>query len=135
MTAELLIKDLDYADGFDAVILPGGMPGATHLDESHEVGKLLDFAVKKEILVAAVCAAPLVLGKRGYLKGKNATCYPGYEDYLKGAHLKTERVVHDGRFITSRGPGTSAYFAFEILSVLKNEEITEKVKTSMLYHV
>lgn len=131
--ADTLIKEIELDDGVKAVVLPGGMPGTTHLDESKDVDRLLHEAVKKELLVAAVCAAPLVLGKRGFLKGKRATCYPGFEDHLKGAVLSENRVEHDGRFITSRGAGTAAYFAFEILKVLKNEAIAEKVRTSMIY--
>lgn len=133
VTVDELIKDITLNEDVEAIILPGGMPGTTHLDESKEVDKLLQEAFNKELLVAAVCAAPLVLGKRGYLKGKRATCFPGFEDYLKGALLSEERVVCDGKIITSRGPGTSAYFAFEILRVLKNDEIANKVKASMLF--
>lgn len=135
VTADKIIKDLDFADVNQALILPGGMPGATHLDESKEVNKLLTHAFTGKIIVAAICAAPLVLGKRGYLNGKRATCYPGFEDYLKGAILSTERVVRDGEIITSRGAGTAAYFAFELLDILKNETISEKVRSSMLYPV
>lgn len=131
--ADALIGEAALDETVEAVILPGGMPGTTHLDESRDVDRLLHDAVKKELLVAAVCAAPLVLGKRGFLKGKRATCFPGFEDYLKGAILSENRVEHDGNFITSRSAGTAAYFAFEILKVLKNEAIADKVKMSMIY--
>lgn len=131
--ADALIGEVALDETVEAVVLPGGMPGTTHLDESRDVDRLLHDAVKKELLVAAVCAAPLVLGKRGFLKGKRATCFPGFEDYLKGAILSENRVEHDGNFITSRSAGTAAYFAFEILKVLKNEAISAKVKQSMIY--
>lgn len=133
VTADALIGEISLDETAEAVVLPGGMPGTTHLDESRDVDRLLHEAVKKDLLVAAVCAAPLVLGKRGFLKGKRATCFPGFEDHLKGAILSENRVEHDGNFITSRSAGTAAYFAFEILKVLKNEAIAAKVKTSMIY--
>lgn len=131
--ADRLIKEVELESDIKAVVLPGGMPGTTHLDESKDVDRLLNEAIKKGLLVAAVCAAPLVLGKRGFLKGKRATCYPGFENYLKGAEVSENRVEHDGNIITSKGAGTAAFFAFEILKVLKNETIADKVRTSMLY--
>ena len=82
-------------DDYDAVILPGGMPGATNLDASAFTDKILASVNKKGGLIAAICAAPLVLGRRGMLVGKNATCYPGFENELAGASCSPTAVVCD----------------------------------------
>ena len=97
------IPDVMYRDSDpDMIILPGGMPGSTNLDESRIVDTALKIAKKKGAYLCAICAAPMVLGKRGYLDGKKAICYPGFEQYLKGAEISGECVVRDGNIITAK---------------------------------
>ena len=101
----------------EAVILPGGMPGTTHLDESPIVDAALCAAHGQNAYLCAICAAPMVLGKRGYLKGKRATCYPGFEAYLEGAEIGGY-VIRDGKVITAAGMGVAQEFGLEIVSAL-----------------
>ena len=91
MAAQSVPEDLEM------VILPGGMPGAKHLDGSALVERYLKTADAKGAYMAAICAAPMVLGKRGYLAGKKAVCYPGFEEYLQGAEVCSCAVAVDGK--------------------------------------
>ena len=127
------IPDIMYRDSSpDMIILPGGMPGSTNLDESKTVDAALRVAAKKGAFLAAICAAPLVLGKRGYLEGKNAVCYPGFEEYLKGATVsESETVVKDGNVITAKGMGVALEFGLELVRALKDDETAEKIKGSV----
>lgn len=105
------------AASMEAVILPGGMPGTTHLDASPLVDAALKLAYSQDAYLCAICAAPLVLGKRGYLTGKRATCYPGFEQYLTGATVGGA-VIRDGRVITAVGMGVAQQFGLELVSAL-----------------
>ena len=102
------VVNCDFYDA-DLVLLPGGMPGAATLEKCPELRKLvLDFAEKNKP-IAAICAAPMILGKLGLLKGRKATCYPGFEQYLEGAECTGAPVERDGNIITGKGPGAPAY--------------------------
>lgn len=116
------------------IVLPGGMPGALGLSNCQP---LLDRIVKEnqaKTTIAAICAAPMVLGKAGVLQGKNATIYPGMENELNGAKPSTEKVCIDGNIITSQGPATAMAFAFALLEVVSGKEKSDTVKKSMLVH-
>ena len=114
----------------EAVILPGGMPGTTNLDTSPVVEKTLELAAAKAAYLCAICAAPLVLGKRGYLNGKRATCYPGFEEYLTGATVGG-KVIRDGRIITAAGMGVAQEFGFEIISALVSPEKAGEIREAI----
>ena len=118
---------------YDGVILPGGMPGTNHLREDARVIDIVKTFAKEDRLVAAICAAPTVLGYAGVLEGKNACCYPGMEDGLTGANKKTDEVVKDGNIITSRGLGTAIPFALAIISYFLGEEKAKQVSNSIVY--
>jgi len=122
-----------YREEFEAVILPGGMPGAKNLGESRELLELLEVSFRKGILCAAICAAPVVLAKAGILKGKRAACYPGYESQLEGALCSEETVVRDGNIITSRGVGTAIAFALEIIDTLLGGDKALQVAKAVLF--
>lgn len=111
----------------EAVIFPGGMPGASNLDASPFTDEVLSFAERDGAYVAAICAAPMILGKRGLLKGKDATCYPGFEKYLEGASLFDASVVVDGNTVTADGMGSALDFAFELAALLKGEDEKERL--------
>ena len=113
-----------------AVILPGGMPGTTNLDASPTVERALELAAAKGSYLCAICAAPLVLGKRGYLNGKRATCYPGFEEYLTGATVGG-KVIRDGRIITAAGMGVAQEFGFEIISALVSPEKAGEIRAAI----
>lgn len=117
----------------DAFLLPGGMPGTKNLKSSKVVCDILVRAYENEKLVGAICAAPSVLGACGILKGKKATCYPGFEQELIGADVRMDAVVVDGTVVTSRGVGTALDFGLKILSLLTNEENSKNIKESILY--
>ena len=119
-------------EGLDMVILPGGMPGTTNLGESEKVAQYVDYCVKNDKYVCAICAAPMVLGKLGVLEGKNAVCYPGCEGGLTGANIVKEAVVVDGKVVTSMGPGTATEFALKIVELVKGKAVSDQVRSDML---
>ncbi len=126
MTAEELVDEKPTA-----VILPGGMPGTTNLDASSIVHKALDDANREGALVAAICAAPMILGKRGDLRGKEAICFPGFEDDLGGAILSTAKVARDGRYITAAGMGVALDFGLAIVAYFCGEEKAAALKAAV----
>jgi len=117
------------------IILPGGTPGTTNLDNSSRVHEIIEYCIKNNILIGAICAAPTILGKAGLLKNKSACCYPGCENDLKCAILSQDDVCVDDNIITSKGPGTAMQFGFALLEYLKGEDITRVVMNSMQYQV
>lgn len=130
--ADELYGQSDYMDG-DMIVLPGGMPGTTHLKNHEELRKVL-FAYKDAgKYLAAICAAPSVYGWNGMLKGKKATCYPGFEEELLGADATGEGVVTDGQFITSKGLGTAIDFSLELIKLLVNKETAENIAKAVQY--
>lgn len=125
------IEEVD-PEKMELLMLPGGI-GHEILDASNEVHGLINYAVANGLYIAAICAAPSILGKKMLLEGKKATCFPGYEKYLYGADVVPDKAVVDGKFITAKGAGAAADFGFEMLTVLKNRETAEKVKEIMQY--
>jgi len=119
----------------DAVLIPGGLPGATNLAASRETGALLSAMARGGKIVAAICAAPaVVLSPLGLLAGKRFTCYPGLEkDADPTAQWSADRIVIDGNLITSRGAGTAALFAFAVISQLLSQAEAKKVSQAVLY--
>ncbi|MBQ8381205.1 MAG: DJ-1/PfpI family protein [Clostridia bacterium] len=117
---------------YDAVILPGGMPGATNLDSAEFTDRIINAVTEKGGRIAAICAAPLVLGRRGLLRGKKAVCYPGFEDELTGAEVIFDGVVTDGNITTARGMGVALPFACELVALLASKEAAEKISRSIM---
>ena len=117
----------------DMIILPGGGTGTQNLKDNKDVIDALKDYSAKDKYIAAICAAPSVLGVNGLLKGKTAVCYPGFESQLEGAVIGTDPVVIDGKIITSKGPGTAMEFALVLLSILKGVEVSQNVKSGLLY--
>ena len=131
LECDITPEEIDYTD-IDAVILPGGLPGAEHLDASPVTNKLLDTVLRRGGHVGAICAAPSILGRRGLLKNKRATCYPGFERELFGAdRTRNDAVATDGNITTARSVGVAKEFALELVKVLAGEEkmreISEKI--------
>ena len=133
ITIQADIPDVLYRDSSpDMIILPGGMPGSTNLDESKTVDAALRAGARKGAFLCAICAAPMVLGKRGYLEGKRAICYPGFEEDLKGAEVNGgDTVVRDGNIITAKGMGVALDFGLELVRALKDDGTAEKIKASV----
>lgn len=119
---------------FDMLVLPGGLPGADHLDRDPRIHQLLQRLTEQDKYTAAICAAPKVLASAGLLKGRRATCYPGAVDSaaLGDTNLLDEAVVVDGRLITSRGPGTAMDFALALIEQLLGSEKRQQVEAPLL---
>ena len=130
ITSDTLIDKVS-ADDFDVIILPGGYPGFVNLGNSEQVLKLVKGMSDRNKYVTAICGAPSVLTKAGVIQGKRATIFPGMEGTLTGAKCSDERVVIDGKVITSQGPGTAMEFTIKLVEVLagksKAEEVTREV--------
>ena len=122
-------------DKLDMLVLPGGMPGTTNLAACEKLTEALKKADQDKRGLAASCAAPSVLGDLGFLKGKKAVCYPGFESRLTGAEVLAVPVVTDGHITTSRGMGTAIAFALELTKRLKDEETAKQVGRSIIYNV
>lgn len=112
-TVETLPNELPHM-----VFLPGGMPGATNLRNEPVVCRITEAVFAQGGFVAAICAAPFILGELDLLHNKEATCYPGFEDRLHGAILSDKKVVRDGNVITAAGMGAALPFATELVSAL-----------------
>ena len=133
ITVQADMPDTMFADSTpEMVILPGGMPGSKNLDESRVVDTALRVAARKNAYIAAICAAPFVLGKRGLLAGKEAICYPGFEKELAGARISEKKVVRDGKIITAAGMGVALEFGLALVAALKGEEVAESVRRAVL---
>ena len=111
----------------DALILPGGMPGASNLNDSEAVKEALLGQYREGRIVAAICAAPMVLGGLGLLKGRKATCYPGFEPKLIGANVTGEAVEVSDNVITGKGPGLVMNFGLALVAAIKNDAVAEEV--------
>jgi len=118
---------------YDMVVLPGGMPGAEHLDNDPRIHGLLHRMADSGKFIAAICAAPKVLANAGLLAGRRATSYPGYVDRmnLPDVAYQQEPVVQDGRVITSRGPGTAMDFALTLIEQLVGKEKRDQVEAGL----
>lgn len=127
--ADKCFEDMDH---YDMLIAPGG-GGAWVLRDDQRVTDLFKKYFEEDKYVAAICAAPMVLGKAGIVKGKNVTSYPGeeIESYLKEGNYKEDAVVIDGKMITSRGPATAMAFAYALVEILGKD--AESLKEGMLY--
>lgn len=132
MEADALMEDVDLSK-YDGVVLPGGMPGTNHLKADERVLSAIKTFAKDNKLVAAICAAPTVLGYAGLLEGKKATCYPGMEDGLLGATKETKEVVEDGNIITSRGLGTAVAFGLSVVSYFTDEKTAQNLGNAIVY--
>jgi 4-methyl-5(b-hydroxyethyl)-thiazole monophosphate biosynthesis len=132
LVADALIKDC-AGKTYDCIALPGGMPGAEHLRDCAVLTELLKEQDKAGRLIAAICAAPaVVLAHHGLLKGRKATCYPSAQDKLPDKSAAGQRVVVDGHFVTSQGPGTALEFALALVEVLFGPERKKQVAEPML---
>lgn len=123
--------EIDKSDG---LILPGGMPGAKNLFLHEGLRKALVNHSEKRTLIAAICAAPMVLGRHNLLEGRRATCYPGFEEHLRGAEIINVGICEDDNLITAQGPAFASDFAFAIASRFVDSATLAQVKDGMLFH-
>jgi 4-methyl-5(b-hydroxyethyl)-thiazole monophosphate biosynthesis len=128
--ADMFIDEIDV-DGFDGILLPGGMPGSVNLRDDERVINMVKSLDKDGKLVSAICAAPIVLERAGVLKGRKATSYPGFGEEMPSCNYVDDRVVVDNNTITGKGPGAALEFAFEVVDYLAGEEMVNKLKGEM----
>ncbi|MDE6961065.1 MAG: DJ-1/PfpI family protein [Lachnospiraceae bacterium] len=130
--ADVCLKDADFGQT-ELLVLPGGMPGTKHLGACQKLTELLTQFYKDQKKVAAICAAPSVLGDLGILKGKKAACYPGFEERLAGAEVVYDKVAADGNVTTSRGMGTAIAFSLSLVEQLVSREKALELKKGIIY--
>ncbi len=131
VNADINIDRFEINEGIEGVILPGGMPGTTNLLAEERVLEAIRYCSDNDKFVCAICAAPMVLGKLGILKGKKATCFPGFEGDLEGAIVTGKHVAVDGKVITAKGAGCALEFGFAIVGAVKGEKAADNVATAM----
>lgn len=132
ITADATIDEIDFSKA-DVLFLPGGMPGTRHLSECKLLCDALVKANEEGRRLAAICAGPSVLGGLGILKGKRATCYPGFEGALSGAEVCGDGVVTDGHVTTARGLGYALDLGLELTRLLTDEKTADHIKAAIQY--
>lgn len=128
--ADIGLDQLNTAD-MSMLVIPGGLPGTTNLDHLEQMDELLRKAAEQNCYIAAICAGPSVPGKRGYLNGKKAICYPGFESELHGAEICRQRVVQDGNMITAIGAGACIEFGLTLVRVLLGDATADRIRESI----
>ncbi len=131
VTADAIFSETDFKD-IEILVLPGGMPGAKHLNEHEGLKKLIAEYNSKGKQIGAICAAPMVLGGLGILDGKRATTYPGFEPELIGAKVTGENVVIDGNITTGKGPGLVFEFALRLVEQIAGLQTRRGVQEGLL---
>ncbi len=129
--ADRVFEEIDY-NNCDMIVLPGGMPGTVNLEAHKGLIKNIKEFYCQEKWIAAICAAPKILGNLGMLSKKPATCYPGFELELKDAVMTNEPVVQAGKILTSKGPGTAILFSLKIVEIIKDKKTARIIKESMM---
>ena len=124
-------KNIEPDETMQAVVIPGGMPGTLNIEKSPVAQKFIDFAAENGKLICAICAAPSILGHKGLLKGKKATCFPGFEKELEGAEVVSDGVVMDGNIITAKGAGVAIEFGLKIAEQFAGKEEADKIYLSI----
>lgn len=130
---EDLFSEVDFEE-FDMLVLPGGLPGTTNLGDHSGVRKVIRDFAEKEKYIAAICAAPTLLGSLGLLKGKRVTCHPSMEKQISGAVLTGAPVMSDGNIITGQGVGAAIEFALNLIAVLMGDEKAQEIAEAIVYH-
>ncbi len=129
---DALIEEIDFT-GLDVIVLPGGMPGTKNLEACEALMAQVDAFAAQGKIVAAICAAPSILGHRGILKGKKACSFPSFESHLEGAQVLQQPAVMDGNLITGRGMGAAIPFGLKILEKLQGEEAARKMAEAIIF--
>lgn len=130
ITADIREKDICF-ENIDAIVLPGGMPGTSNLENSDTVLKVINYCNKNKKYIAAICAAPSILGHMGILDGRKFTCFPGFENSAKNGLLSEGSVCKSDNVITAKGPGVSLEFALKLVECLCSKDISLNIEESM----
>lgn len=133
VVADAMFDELNYTDA-SLLFLPGGLPGATNLEAHAGLCQLLTAkATQEDVVISAICAAPLVLGGLGLLNGKRATCYPGFEDTMQGAEYTAEKVTVDGNIFTACGPAAAWDLGFTFVEHFCGDGKAEELRKGMQF--
>ena len=127
-----ITQEIKLDDTLEMIILPGGMPGTINLENDPAVQEAIDFCVKNDKFIGAICAAPSILGHKGILKNKKAVCFEGFENQLEGADVSKDSVMADGNIITARGAGVAVQFGLKLVEVLISKERSDTLKAAIL---
>ncbi len=130
---DITSDQIRLSDSIEMIVLPGGMPGTLNLENSPEVQAAIDYCADNGKYIAAICAAPQILGHKGLLSGKKCTCFPGFETELQGATHTGDFVVCDGKIITARGAGAALRFALKLVEVLCSEGKAAALASSLQF--
>ena len=126
VTADLTAAEF-CTDQLEMIVLPGGLPGTPHLEESPTVQQAIDYCAANGLFIGAICAAPSILGHKGLLRGKQAVCFPGFEPELNGAKISDQSVCRDDNFITAKGAGVSQQFGFALIAALFGPDQADQI--------
>lgn len=132
VVTDTITQEVVLSDEVEMIILPGGMPGTVNLENNPVVQQAIDFCVKNNKFIGAICAAPSILGHKGLLNGKKAVCFEGFEDQLTGADVQNTAVAVDGNIVTARGAGVAVQFGLKLAEVLISKERSDVLKASIL---
>ncbi len=131
VVCDLSKNDIFVSDDVEGIILPGGMPGTINLQNDETVNNFIDFCNNNNRILCAICAAPMILGEKGLLKGKEAICFPGFEDKLIGAKISDKFVCTDGNIITAKGMGSAVKFGLAVVSVVKGAKFARELEATL----
>lgn len=129
--ADITAAEIVLDDKLEMIILPGGMPGTLNLESNLYVQKAIDFCAQNGKYIAAICAAPSILGHKGLLKDKEAICFPGFEEQLGCKKLSDDFVCEDGNIITAKGAGVAQEFGLTLAAKLKGKAAADKLRASL----
>ena len=129
--ADRIFRNLQFTGDY-LLFLPGGMPGTTHLGEHDGLRDLIARQAEANQPLAAICAAPSILGQMGLLKGKEAICYPGFEHLLTDAKVSKHKIVKAGNIHTAKGPGVAVDFALKLVEELRGEAVARQVADGLM---
>lgn len=126
--ADITLEQAEKRD-LEGIILPGGGEGTKNLDMSPVVHQFIDYCKQNKLMIAAICAAPSILGKKGILDEKKATAYPSFQKFIP--NVSEDFVVKDENIITARGAGVSIEFGLELVSYLTNAALSDEIRESI----
>lgn len=132
VVTDTIAQEASLTDELEMIVLPGGMPGTLNLEKSEYVQAAIDFCVKNNKYIGAICAAPSILGHKGLLKGRKAVCYEGFEAQLEGAEIVSSGVAEDGIFITARGAGVAIDFGLKLVEKAVSKAESDRQRRAIL---
>lgn len=133
LKTDIIDKDIKLSSNLQMIILPGGMPGVLNLEKSIYLQNAIDYCNNNNLYISAICAAPIILGKKGLINNKLLTCYPGFESYLKDANISSSNIVVHDNIITAKSASSSFEFSFTIIEMLLGKEKLDSLKAALIW--